>query len=677
MTTKNFRIMMFVSMLLVFLSFQSVRAASQYNGNRAGNGPVAMVSDDPVYLFPYQYGREYFFLRSGRAKMVIQNDKAGIAPAFTYLLFDAEQPGQTVRKKNALNYIAGTNFSQTSLKVILGKVEFSALGINSLARWVTWDNAPAVELSWWAGGIRVKETFAAGAKQGVFDRIIALTSADMAGDDTLRIAALDGLPETGPVPIKRGETITFKGVVTIPSLVTDEAKDQSINMLSTISTSDNLIRSLFRNASFALPGMVSPNGRMDAGVFEYGNQWVRDGSNVAMGLIYSGSFESARGLLNYILSDLVSDQGTTVIAGGFDEPDREEFDQMGVLMNCLKLYTDWTGDTSLLTTYRKKIVTLIERPLNPVFRDSTGMVHNKREFWERTFSDGYEMVYQVYMIQGLRCASDLAGVLGVPEKGPEWRKQSDVFLNAMLHHPTRSLVDQGALIKRRNVNGEIADLSAGRRKTGKSDAPVPTEYYHRLNPDATYAIPILLGVIDPSSDLARRSLDKLEQIWNSRWSMGGYERYHSSSQEDQPGPWTFGTAFIARAQHDAGLTDRSRRSLEWLYNIQGGNSGAWFEELPLNRSQVRFCGIVPWTSAEVTSFVVRHWLGVKISGDELIIKPNLYANTQNVSTDLRFRQERLKIKIDRDGKKEVLSVNGKVLLPTKAGEYKIRINNNR
>lgn len=676
MTIKNYSIMVAISIILAFMSFPVVRAASLNNGNRAGNGPVTTVSDDPVYLFPYQYGREYFFLRSGRAKMVIQTDKAGLAPAFTYMLFDAEQPGQTVRKKNALNYIEGTNFTHTSLKVILGQVEFSALGNNSQARWVTWDNAPAVELSWWAGGITVKETFAAGAKQGSFDRIIALTSADMAGNDTLSIAALDGLPESGPILIKKGETITFKREVTISSLLTDLANDRSINKLSTISTSDNLIGSLYRNASFALPGMVSPNGRMDAGVFEYGSQWVRDGSNVAMGLIYSGCFESARGLLNYILSDLVSDEGTTAIAGGFDTPDREQFDQMGVLMNALKLYCDWTDDQSLITIYRKKILALIERPLNPVFRDSTGMVHNKREFWERTFSDGYEMVYQVYMIQGLRCASDLAGVLGVPERGPEWRTQSDVFLKAMLHHPTRSLVDHGALIKRRNVNGEIADLSVGRRNTGRHDAPVHTEYYHRLNPDATYAIPILLGVIDPLSDLARRSLDKLEQIWNSRWSMGGYERYHSSSQQDQPGPWTFGTAIIARAQHDTGLTDRSRRSMEWLYNIQGGNAGAWFEEMPLNRSQVRSCGIVPWTSAEVTSFVVRHWLGVKINGDELVIKPNLYADTKNVSTDLRFRLERLKIQIDRNGKKEVMRVNGKVLSPNKAGEYKIKIKNN-
>jgi GH15 family glucan-1,4-alpha-glucosidase len=421
--------------------------------------------------------------------------------------------------------------------------------------------------------------------------------------------------------------------------------------------------------------MVSANGRMDAGVFEYGNQWVRDGSNVALGLIYSGSFESARGLLNYILSDLVSDEGTTIIAGGFDEPDREEFDQMGVLMNCLKLYYDWTGDSSLLVTWRKRILALVERPLNPVFRDSTGMVHNRREFWERTFSDAYELAYQTYMIQGLRDAADLAIILGVPEKAGPWRKEADVFLNAMLHHPSRSLVDQGALIKRRDVNGGIADLTTGRQLSYKNDAPGPTEFNHRLNPDATYALPILLGVIDPHSELAIKSLDKLEKIWNARWNMGGYERYHSSSQIDQPGPWTFGTAFIARAQHDAGLLDRSRRSLQWLSNIQGGNAGAWFEEIPLNRSQIPWCGIVPWTSAEVVSFVIRHWLGVKVSGDYLIIAPNLYPGTTTVSADLRFRNQRLKITINQTGKKPVLTIDGKPATANKSGEYKILVPN--
>ena len=41
------------------------------------------------------YGRDYFVLRSGRTKMIVQADRADLGPAFTYLLFDAENPSQT------------------------------------------------------------------------------------------------------------------------------------------------------------------------------------------------------------------------------------------------------------------------------------------------------------------------------------------------------------------------------------------------------------------------------------------------------------------------------------------------------------------------------------------------------------------------------------------------------
>jgi hypothetical protein len=678
MIIRLIRIILLAGLILFLPVFPNSFALAQNdNGKIPEESSGKDAVDDLDYMNSYQTGREYFFLRNGKSKMVIQADKCGISPAFTYMLFDAENPGQTARKTNALNYIPGTNFSRTALKVILGKVAFSALGHNSEAKWVTRNGRPAVELSWWAGGVRVEEIFAPSDKSCSFMRTISLTNADLAGDDTIRIGSLDGFKESEPIPVRKGETISLIREVSVPTFLSAGGQNTSDGPLSSVSTSDSLIFSLYRNASFVLPGMVSANGRMDAGVFEYGNQWVRDGSNVAMGLIYCGSFGNAKGLLTYILSDLVSDDGSMAVAGGFDEPDREEFDQMGVLMTCLKLYFDWTGDSSLLKTYRKKILTMIDRPLNPVFRDSTGMVHNKREFWERTFSDGYELAYQTFMIQGLRDASELSEILGVPEKAEYWRMQADIFLNSMLYNSTRSLVDQGALIKRRNVNGEIADITVGRQDSYKNDAPLPTEYNHRLNPDATYAIPVFMGIIDPHSDLAKKSLDKLETIWNARWNVGGYERYHSSSQIDQPGPWTFGTAFIARAQHDAGFLERSRRSLVWLHNIEGGNSGAWFEEIPLNRSQIPTCGIVPWTSAEVASFVIRHWLGVKVSGDYLIITPNLYPGTKSIFADLRFRSGRLKIEMDQKGRKQVFKVNGEVVTANKTGEYKIRIPGNK
>ncbi len=60
----------------------------------------------------------------------------------------------------------------------------------------------------------------------------------------------------------------------------------------------------------------------------------------------------------------------------------------------------------------QKLIAMTNRPQIAEFRDSTGMVHNKREYWERFLTDGYELAYQVWVIQGLRDAVELARVIG-------------------------------------------------------------------------------------------------------------------------------------------------------------------------------------------------------------------------------------------------------------------------
>jgi hypothetical protein len=831
----------------------------------------------------YAAGREYFVLRSGTAKLILQSDKSGTLPACTYMLFDADKPCQTLRQDRAFNFIPGTGFSRSALEVILGGVPFTALAHTTEMRWRNHDGIPAVEAHWWAGGIDVSESFEALEGSNLFLRTIVLKGTDIAGPDTVRvrlslpqgpffavrsallgivrnvalgIAVLDDVPalannsegylESLPLSLNPGEAITIRSLLIcrIPaggfsydagceydrpidprflrsnrdksapsglnaryynnpdlrgtplsvqrdtslspywdilppangvradsfsvrwtgyilppatgkyrlSLVADDrarlfvggrlaidcwenswnvtktaevqldsgklcrvrvefaeltgwagmrlrwslpSPDAEANTVqecvrdmcaaierlnqshlsdeinatrryweqtSKIQTTDALVQHLYQNSCYALPGMVGRTGKMDAGIFEYGAQWVRDGSNVALGLIHAGHFESARALLNLILTDLVSDEGTTVISGTFDAPDREEFDQMGELMHALKAYQNWTGDSSLIARRTAKIIAMIERPLHPVFRDSTGMVHNRREYWERTFSDAYELAYQTFMISGLRDAADLSDILGVPHKAQYWREQADVILHAMLDQSPVSLMDQGALTKRRNVDGTIADYVRGPRSVSRNDDPYSTETFHRLNPDASYALPIFLHVVEPRSAVSRRTLDKLEAIWNARWNVGGYERYHSSSQQDQPGPWTFATASIARAQHDAGLLDRSRRSLEWLSTIQGGNAGAWFEEIPLIRSQMPTAGIVPWTSAEVVVFTIRHWLGLRFEGNNLILQPNLYPEGSHCKADLRFRSSRIRMEIAHTNEASYAVMNGMKIL---------------
>jgi len=408
---------------------------------------------------------------------------------------------------------------------------------------------------------------------------------------------------------------------------------------------------------------------MDAGIFEYGAQWVRDTSNTLLGLIHAGQFERARQGFAYVLERMVSAEGNAMIAGAFDDPDREQFDQMGELLHALKAYRDWTGDASLLRAHRAKLVALIERPLRAEFRDATGMVHNRREFWERTLEDAYELAYQTYVVLGLREAAALAGPLDAEARAPHWRAEADRIQQAMLRHPTRALVEDGRFIKRRAVTGER--VRAIRFPAAAPDVPLKTERANLPEPDATMALPIAFGLVNPRSDTARNTLDELEKLWNARWFGGGYERYHSSGQCDQPGPWTFASCFILRAQHEAGMFARSRRTLEWLHTVQGGRTGAWFEEIPLVRSQAPTAGIIPWTSGEISLFCVRHWLGVHFEGDGLVIRPALYPRSPLVSADLRYRQGRLHLELDGSGPIREARVNGKKLKPDAAGALRL------
>ena len=63
------------------------------------------------------------------------------------------------------------------------------------------------------------------------------------------------------------------------------------------------------------------------------------------------------------------------------------------------------------------------------------MVHNRREFWERTFEDAYELAYQTYVILALREAAELAPALGAEDRAARWRAEADRIQQAMLSHP--------------------------------------------------------------------------------------------------------------------------------------------------------------------------------------------------------------------------------------------------
>lgn len=667
-------------------------------------------------------------LRSGRAELIVQADRADLGPAITFMLFDAQDATQSAAKERAFNYTAGEGVESSALQVVLGGFPFTALGHQTDTRWVFVDGIPTMEAVWWAGGIRVTERILPMAGAGAFQRSIRLDGADVVGEEpvTLRlfvppgqrlrdrsilasrgkgasmavavpgrfplnVKEAEGVIEIGPVAVGPDASVSVDSalLVQIPAGDAEEILKRAATWLassgeaertrtreawaatSTIVTADRTVQEIFDKARVGLGGMIADDGTMNAGIFEYGAQWVRDTSNTALGAIHAGHFETARHALERILTTMITRQGATMIAGAFDAPDREQFDQMGELLHALKSYRDWTGDDSLVRNHREALLLLIERPLQPVFRDDTGMVHNRREFWERTFNDAYELAYQMWVIQGLRDAADLASSLGTEDRAARWRREADLILHSMLSHPTRALVHQGRLTKRRNVTGEVA-LDAAGFPGFQADVPLKTETHSRIMPDATLALPIALGLVAPRSELARRTLEDLDQLWNARWSGGGHDRYHTSSQPDQPGPWPFATCFILRAEHEAGLFDRSRRSLEWLNTVQGGRVGFWFEEIPCIRSQARSAGIIPWTSGEVALFVVRTLVGVRFEGRNVVLRPALYPGSPALAADLRFRDGRLRVRIDGpgaiigatvDGVEAALRMDGSLVLP--------------
>jgi hypothetical protein len=678
----------------------------------------------PLMEKSFFYGHQQYLLQSGRTRMFVQTQKVNIAPAFTYLLFDAE--GGQNAKRDAFNFAKGQGLVDSALEVVLGKFAFTAQGENTETRWTTVRSIPAVEAVWWAGGIRVTEALFALNDRGAFVRHITLESKDLLSPEqvTLRLSlppgeakvvdgrltehcgpmtlALDEFGEyfprksfdgntmsIGPIDLPAGESVVIDtlllarmtGAADKPDPAFDDSDfvagvcetNQYWAATSQITTDDALLRDTYLSARNTLPAEIAPNGVVLAGPFQYGEgQWVRDSSNLLIGAIHSGHFELARAGLERILKHLINEQGSTLVAGEIQTPDREQFDQMGEFLQVLKAYRDFTGDDSLIRQHRAKIIAMVERPLKPEFRDAaTGMVHNRREYWERTFDDAYELIYQAYVVLGLRTAADLAEPLEAGDRAEVWQAAAEKMWKSATSDPKFALVEEGKFIKRRNVDGGKFDIFKNPhpyQRGGPEDA-IEAETVHALNPDSTAALPIALGLVEPRCPLALATLDDLEKIRAERWHGDGYMRYASTCELNQIGPWPFATCFVLRGQHDAGLFDCSRRSLQWLHDV--GPSGAWTEAICAKRSGANWCGIIVWTTGEIPLFAVRHVLGVRFDGATATLKPAPYPGTGPLKADLRFRQGRLKLEIPGPGPYQFAEVDGKRITADKDGAIRL------
>ena len=73
----------------------------------------------------------------------------------------------------------------------------------------------------------------------------------------------------------------------------------------------------------------------------------------------------------------------------------------------------------------------------------------------------------------------------------------------------------------------------------------------------------------------------------------------------------------------------------------------------------------------MTLFIIRHYLGIRFEGDELVIQPALYPNSPPVTVDLRVRDGQLHIDIEGSGAIKEAIVNGTTKTPGTDGAIRL------
>ncbi len=435
-----------------------------------------------------------------------------------------------------------------------------------------------------------------------------------------------------------------------------------------------------------LKANVAKNGKRDSGIWEYGMEWVRDDVMVMTAFLQSGFFHEAKVLLDRMFTKFVTDDGRTVESSQVFPFQFTELDQNGELLYGAWAYMCWTGDYATVRKYWGKIVPLADLPLRPMFwQKDSGLLSNTREYWERSDSfgvkPGYELAYQFWVILGLEKGAEVAEKLGHPRYAAKWAAASRKMKDAFLHNPKFRLIEDGHFIKRRTLDGEWQKtMIPPNRNSMPAGTPIAVEKTPLTEPDSSEIFPIMYGMVDPKSELALKTMEWVEPLWNERWTIGGYERYNSSSEPEPPGPWPVASTLIAEAYLETGNFEKAMRVIDWLTDINGGLSGGWFEYYPEGHPTV---GIVGWNWAENLRFVVEHLIGVRPELDKLAIRPRLGGGIDSVKSRVKVREMDLNLTLTRSGENDTAKVNnrsvalhnGELKLPYQpGGSFKIDIN---
>jgi hypothetical protein len=625
--------------------------------------------DDPLVGHPDVRTRlkdaEYFFFGNGLIQGAVQYSPSGEGSPFGLLMMVPEELNM---KRNALTMNKSSGLSDTAI-LISEKDNTGVFADNGIIRWKQEAVLPQIEVLWNFRDIKITELiYCPDRKSPSVIREVILENCAEKRREIQISTSVPGKELQYKIILNNREqkniyinyTLLMGKSIGLTLLnKTELSGSRSFwKNKAKIKSDYSLIERVFSASAFQLPSMISANGKMDASIWQYNREWVRDHSFMCLGLIYTGHFDLAREFLERLLCKFVSDEGDTIDSSENRSYDEVELDQNGELLYTINEYFKWTGDNGFIIKHSEKIILVAEFPLKSEFMDmESGLLHNKREYWERHslhgITDGFEFAYQMWVIKGLKAAASMVRECGFgsPDK---WEDEAIRLYNNLFDERKSGLISEGSLIKRRDRNGNISLTIDPKPGNGlNTSLPLMKEGDHFLNPDASVSQAIVYDIIDPKSDLALKTMDQIEELWNQAWKGGGYGRYNLSSEPDSPGPWPFPSLFIARAYQKMGNYDKVERVLNWLDKIPGSNSGSWFENYGERISppypQV---GIPPWTWAEMIMLVIKDILGVEPERNHIRIKPVLLPSMDYIEATISIREMIIDLKIMRTNKEK-------------------------
>ncbi len=606
-------------------------------------------------------GVSYFFLGNGLIQGAVQWAPGGEGTPLGLLVMD---PDRLRKKRDALTQDARSGLQETMIQVWTSAGRWTPAAGGVRARWDEAGGVPAVVAEWDCPLGRIEERFYC---PDTSSRTIAREVRHLQARSRGRIHVATGV---------RGRVV---------SAVLEPAADASVSFLYQLDPAREsvdlrveareaghdarhrwasraryefghpAIDWVMRASQCQLEAALSSRGRMDASIWQYNREWVRDQALVAIGFLMSGDAVRASCILRRLLAEFITPEGGAMDSSEARAADEAELDQNGILLQAVEQYVRWTGDATLVADAWPGIAAAANYPLRPEFGDpASGLLANRREFWERHhlhgIKPGFELAHQVCVSMGLRSAASLARRAGREADAVRWTAASERLKAAALSHPTHALVHEGRLIKRKSRDGTIQDLVEPLPGSlMPAGVPLMGAGPHRLNPDTSVALPIVMRFIDPSSAMARATLESLEPLWNQGWDGGGYGRYDMSSEPDSPGAWPFASIFVARAAVEAGLGATAWRVLEWLDRVAGSAAGSWFEFYGHRQSppfpQV---GIVPWTWSEVVALGAEQVLGIRHETGGLRVRPHLLPGLDHAAARVPMCGGELCLRVSRE-----------------------------